>query len=60
MADRKKWKDIVRQAKAHKWAVMPMEEEENYTMELCTAVTAHYVIQSSDMSRCTVTTLRLN
>jgi hypothetical protein len=29
-------------------------------MTLCTAVTAHCAIQSSDMSRCTVTTLRLD
>jgi len=28
VADRKKWKDIVRQAKAPPWAVVPMEEEE--------------------------------
>jgi hypothetical protein len=28
VADRKKWKDIVRQAKAPQWAVLPMEEEE--------------------------------
>jgi len=28
VADRKKWKGIVRQAKAPPWAVVPMEEEE--------------------------------
>jgi len=28
VADRKKWKDIVRQAKAPQWAVVPREEEE--------------------------------
>ena len=29
VADRKKWKDIVRQAKTQ-WAVVPMEEEDKY------------------------------
>ena len=28
VAEKKKWKDIVRQAKAPQWAVLPMEEEE--------------------------------
>jgi len=28
VADRKKWKDFVRQAKAQQWAVMPLEEED--------------------------------
>ena len=28
MADRKKWKEIFRQAKSPQWAVVPMEEEE--------------------------------
>jgi hypothetical protein len=28
VADRKKWKDIVRQAKVYQWAIVPMEEEE--------------------------------
>jgi len=30
MADRKKWKDIVCQAKSPQWAVVPMEEEGSY------------------------------
>jgi len=28
VADGKKWEDIVRQAKAQQWAVVPMEEKE--------------------------------
>ena len=28
VADRKKWKEIFRQAKSPQWAVVPMEEEE--------------------------------
>ena len=33
VADRNKWKDIVRQAKSPQWAVVPMEVEEE---EVCT------------------------
>jgi len=33
VADREKWKDIVRQVKAH-WAVVPMEEENKFMTSL--------------------------
>jgi hypothetical protein len=35
VGDRKKWKDLVRQAKAPLWAVVSMEEEEDIIYNIC-------------------------